>query len=282
MAAIAERLGARAHVAIRVNPDVDAGSHPHISTGRHTTKFGIPPAEVHTALRLAAGAHGLRVVGLHVHIGSQITSVEPFERAVGIVAALAREAAADGIGLEHVDVGGGLGIAYRPGERVVSLDQYASVMRRLADETGLALVLEPGRWIVGPAGTLVAQVVDVKPRADGGWFVVVDAGMTELMRPALYGAFHRITVLTPRSGPPIRADVVGPVCETADTLGADRELPQVQPGDLIAVHDTGAYGAVMSSNYNRRPAAAEVLSDSSGWRVIRRRQTLDDMLQWDA
>jgi diaminopimelate decarboxylase len=142
-------------------------------------------------------------------------------------------------------------------------------------------VLEPGRWIVGPAGTLVTTVVDLKPQPGGGRFVVVDAGMTELVRPALYGAWHAIEAVSPRPGSATRADVVGPVCETSDTLGADRLLPPLEVGDLLAIRDTGAYGAVMASNYNRRPIAAEVLVESDAWRVIRRRQSIDDMLQWD-
>jgi len=148
-------------------------------------------------------------------------------------------------------------------------------------DSGLTLVLEPGRWIVGPAGVLVAQVVDLKPQPGGRWFVVIDAGMTDLLRPALYGAWHQIEPVAPRSGPPVRGDIVGPVCETSDTLGRDRELPSLDVGDLLAIRDTGAYGAVMASNYNRRLTAAEVMVDDDTWRVVRRRQTVDDLLQWD-
>ena len=281
IAEIAERLGARARVAVRINPDVEAGSHPHISTGRHATKFGVPPADARTLLREAARQPSLQVVGVHVHIGSQITGLDPIVRAGEIAASIAREAAADGLPLEHLDVGGGLGIPYRPDQAVASVDEYASALRQVAAAAGLPLVLEPGRWLVGPAGLLLTEVIDLKPRPGGGTFVVVDAGMTELMRPALYGAYHRIEPVSPRPGPPLRAEVVGPVCETADTLGADRELPPLEVGDLLAVRDTGAYGAVMASNYNRRPIAAEVLVDAEGWRVTRRRQTIDDMLQWD-
>jgi diaminopimelate decarboxylase len=145
----------------------------------------------------------------------------------------------------------------------------------------LTLLLEPGRWLVGPAGALIARVVDLKRRPDGKWFVIVDAGMTDLMRPALYGAFHRIEPVTPRDGDPILADIVGPVCETTDTLGAGRTLPPIEVGDLMVIRDTGAYGAVMASNYNRRAMAAEVLVEDAGPRLIRRRQTVDDILQWD-
>jgi len=148
--------------------------------------------------------------------------------------------------------------------------------------TGLMILLEPGRWIVGPAGVLLAEVVDLKQRPDGGWFVIIDAGMTDLMRPALYGAHHEIVPVAPREGAAITAQVVGPVCETTDAFGGDRRLPPLEVGDFVAIRDTGAYGSVMASNYNRRPAAAEVMvSDDGGWRVVRRRQTADDLLQWD-
>jgi len=232
-------------------------------------------------IRDMARRPSLHVVGLHVHIGSQITRPEPLVRAAEAVATLARELTAEGIALEHLDIGGGLGIAYEPGQTVVSVEDYANAVLPVIRRTGLAVVLEPGRWIVGPAGVIVTTVVDLKRQPDGGWFVVVDAGMTDLLRPALYGAFHGIEAVAPRTGEPIRADVVGPVCETSDTLGRDRALPPVEVGDLVVVRDTGAYGAVMASNYNRRPTAAEVIVEAGAWAVVRRRQTIDDMLQWD-
>jgi diaminopimelate decarboxylase len=282
--AIARVHGVRARVAVRVNPDVDAGSHPKISTGLRVTKFGMAIDEARAMARDIADRPHLQLVGLHVHVGSQITSPEPLARAAETVAALARELVAEGIALDHLDLGGGLGIAYRDGERVLSAGEYAAAVLPAVRTTGLTLVLEPGRWIVGPAGVIVCEVVDIKQRADGGWFVIVDAGMTELMRPALYGAWHRIDPIAPsaaRPGPRINAEIVGPICETSDRLGVDRELPPVEVGDRLAIGDTGAYGAVMASNYNRRPIAAEVLIDGAEWQVIRRRQTVDDMLQWD-
>jgi len=281
IAAIATALGKRARVAVRINPDVDAGSHPHISTGSKATKFGMGPDEATAMIREAARRTSLQVVGLHVHVGSQITAPEPIPRAVRLVADLAQRLVTDGIALEHLDLGGGLGIAYEPGQPVVPVEDYADALIRATANTGLLLVLEPGRWLVGPAGALLTEVVDLKPGPDDGWFVVVDAGMTDLMRPALYGAFHAIEPVRPRSGPSLRADVVGPVCETSDTLGRDRTLPPLEVGDLLAIRDAGAYGAVMASNYNRRPIAAEALVDGHTWRVVRRRQTIDDMLQWD-
>ena len=279
--AIARARSARARVAIRINPDVDAASHPHISTGHAATKFGMSIAAAREMARDIARRPHLHIVGLHAHVGSQITKSEPIVRAAETVAAFARELSASGIALEHLDLGGGLGIAYEPGQHVLSAHEYAALLLPAVITTGLPLVLEPGRWIVGPAGALVTEVVDVKAQPGGRWFVIVDAGMTDLLRPALYGAWHRIEAVAPRPGPSIRCDVVGPVCETTDTLGANRELPPVEVGDLLAIGDTGAYGAVMASNYNRRPIAAEVMVDAGRWSVVRRRQTVDDMLQWD-
>jgi diaminopimelate decarboxylase len=281
IADLAAAHGARARVAVRVNPDIDAGSHPHISTGHSATKFGVSMDDAAVMIREMARRPSLEVVGLHVHIGSQITRPEPLARAAEAAATLARSLAAEGIRLEHLDLGGGLGIAYQPGQTVVSVEAYARALLSATDGMGLTLVLEPGRWIVGPAGILVAQVVDLKPQPGGRWFVVIDAGMTDLLRPALYGAWHGIEPVAPRSGPPLHADVVGPVCETSDTLGHNRELPPIAVDDLVAIRDTGAYGAVMASNYNRRLTAAEVMVTGATWRIVRRRQTVDDLLQWD-
>jgi diaminopimelate decarboxylase len=281
IAEIAARRGAVASVAVRVNPDVDAGSHPHISTGHRATKFGMSAAEALAMLRDMARRRSLRVAGLHVHIGSQITKTEPLARAARILADLARALADEGIRVDHLDVGGGLGVAYEPNQAVVEVQAYADAVIDAVKDTGIPLVLEPGRWIVAPAGVLLTEVVDLKRRADGGWFVVVDAGMTDFVRPAMYGAWHAIEPIEPRAGEPMLADVVGPVCETSDTLGRDRQLPPVEVGDRLAIRDTGAYGAVMASNYNRRPTAAEVLVDNGQWQIIRRRQTVADMLQWD-
>jgi diaminopimelate decarboxylase len=281
LADVAGRAGREARVAVRVNPDIDAGTHPHIATGSRVNKFGVSVEEARELARGASRQPGLRVVGLHVHVGSQITRAEPLARAAALVADLASELRSAGLPLEHLDVGGGLGIRYRAGQPALSPEEYAAAILPAIVPTGLTLLLEPGRWIVGPAGVLVTEVVDLKRRSDGGWFVVVDAGMTDLMRPALYGAWHDIEPVRARPGAPLQADVVGPVCETADTFGTDRELPPVEPGDLLAIRDTGAYGAVMASNYNRRPMAAEVLVQNGEARLIRRRQTVEEMLQWD-
>ena len=281
IAAIAVALNRGARVAVRVNPDVDAGSHPHISTGHHTTKFGVVPEDALAMIRDMAGRPGIKVAGLHMHIGSQVRNLEPITRAARTLVDLARELAAEGIQLEHLDVGGGLAIAYAPEDETVPVDEYAAAVIETVKPSGLTLLLEPGRWLVGPAGVLLTTVVDLKRRPGGGWFVVADAGMTDLIRPALYNAWHAIEPVVEREGRSIAVEVVGPVCETSDTLGRDRHLPPVLVGDLLAIRDTGAYGAVMASNYNRRPAAAEVIVDAGAWRLARRRQTLDDLMQWD-
>lgn len=281
IAAIAASLGKVANVALRINPDVDAGSHRHISTGSHTTKFGVSLDEARAMIRNVAGHNALRLVGLHVHVGSQITTVEPFAKGVQVVADFAKELQQAGFPLRHLDVGGGLGIAYREGEPVVSPEDYAAAIIPIVQQTGLTLVLEPGRWIVGPVGVILTEVVDVKVRSGTTTFVIVDAGMTDLMRPALYEAWHQIEPVVPRPGQAISVDVVGPVCETTDTFAYGRALPPVEVGDLLAIRETGAYGSVMASNYNRRPLAAEVLVEHGQPRIVRRRQTVSDMLQWE-
>lgn len=286
IAAIAAGLGTVARVAVRINPDVDAESHPHISTGLRSTKFGMSVDAAREMVRDIGRHPSLRIVGLHAHIGSQITKTAPLTRAAETLAEVALSLRADGVPLSHIDIGGGLGIAYQAGQTVVAPEDYAAAILQPIRRTGLTLVLEPGRWIVGPAGSLVTSVVDLKQQVVGTdepprWFVIADAGMTDLIRPALYGAWHEINALLPRPGRMRLCDVVGPVCETTDTLGSGRLLPPVEVGDLLVVRDVGAYGAVMTSNYNRRTAPAEVLVERDAWRVVRRRQTVDDLLQWD-
>jgi diaminopimelate decarboxylase len=277
----ARSAGRTANVALRVNPDVEAGSHRHISTGSHRTKFGVSLDEAREMIDSVARHDRLRLVGLHVHVGSQITAVEPLARGVAVVAGFAQEISARGLPLSHLDIGGGLGIAYQPGQPVVTPEEWAAAVIPLVQPTGLTLVVEPGRWIVGPAGVLLTEIVDIKHRPEGGRFVIVDAGMTDLLRPALYDAWHEIEPVRLRPGASQNADVVGPVCETTDSFATARPLPPVDVGDLLAIRDTGAYGAVMASNYNRRPLAAEVMVDRDGPRIVRRRQTFDDMLQWE-
>lgn len=275
--AIATRLGHPARVAVRVNPDIDAKSHPHISTGLKINKFGVAVDIARDLFASVAGRPFLKLVAVHVHVGSQVTSLDPLREAAAFVAGLAADLRQQGLPIEYCDVGGGLGISY-DGTDVVSPAAYVSALVAEARPFDMPIVVEPGRSVVGPAGLLLARVIDLKPRNAESTFAVVDAGMTELMRPALYNAFHRVTPVKPRPGPYVHFEVVGPVCESSDVIGRDRHLPPLQVGDLIAIHDTGAYGSAMASNYNRRPLPAEVLVEGGDWRVVRRRQTVDDML----
>ena len=281
IAALARAHRTTARVALRVNPDIDARSHPHISTGLRTNKFGVPMESARALFREAAATDGLRPVGVHVHVGSQITSLDPLTSAAARIVSLVQDLLKDGLALDHVDLGGGLGISY-DGSSVPSLTQYAAAIVEGVARTGLTLVLEPGRALVGAAGLLLTRVVDVKEYPGGPRFAILDAGMTELLRPALYNAFHRIVAVAPRAGDSRPYEVVGPLCESSDIFGRDRLLPPLEPGDLLAVLDTGAYGAAMASTYNRRPLPPEVLVDGDDWRVIRRRQTIDDLVALEA
>ena len=275
--AIAAARGTRARVAVRINPDIDARSHPHISTGRKNNKFGVAIEDAREMCLRMRGRQGVQIVGLHSHVGSQITHLEPLQHAAEALATLACELRRAGIEVEHLDIGGGLGIPYE-GQPVPSASEYAAAVLPFVQQTGLALVLEPGRYLVGQAGVLITRVVDIKPQPGGKLFVIVDAGMTELMRPMLYGAFHRIEPVLPSTAPEAIVDFVGPVCETTDTLGRDRRLPEPAVGDLMVVFDAGAYGSVMASNYNRRPMPAEVLIQHGQATLVRRRQTIDDLV----
>ena len=275
--AIATARGVKARVAVRVNPDIDAKSHPHISTGLKSNKFGVAIADAREMCLRMRGRSGVQIVGLHSHVGSQITQLEPLRRAAAALVALAAGLRDAGVAVEHLDIGGGLGIAYE-GQRVPTAAEYAASVLPIVRESGLNLILEPGRFLVAQAGMLVTRVVDIKPQAGGKLFVIVDAGMTELMRPMLYGAYHRIEHALAVDRPAAICDIVGPICETTDTLGKDRSLPRPEVGDLLVVFDAGAYGAVMASNYNRRPMPAEVLVKDGEATVIRRRQTFDDLI----
>jgi diaminopimelate decarboxylase len=277
IADVAVARGCEARAALRVNPDIDAGSHPHISTGLRINKFGVPLQDARAIYRERRSRPGLRLVGLHVHIGSQITAADPLRMAARTLASLAGELRADGVALEHVDVGGGLGISYE-GRSIIGPAEYAEAVVPELRPLGLRVLLEPGRAIVGRAGALVARVVDTKRSVDGRPFAVLDAGMGELIRPALYGSYHRIVPVRPRRGPETPWDVVGPICESSDVFARERPLPPIEVDDLVAILDAGAYGSVMASNYNRHLLPPEVLVDEAQWTVIRRRQTLDDVL----
>jgi diaminopimelate decarboxylase len=273
---VAERAGRRAAVGLRVNPDIDALSHPYISTGLRQNKFGV---EIHRAaelLRAARALPGIDVVSIQSHIGSQITDLGPLEEAPRALAALARRLLDEGFPLRSIDIGGGLGVDYLGGPGPTPAELAARVLPAIRD-LGLELLLEPGRSLIARAGVMLTRVLYLKENR-GKRFVIVDAGMNDLLRPSLYQAYHRIEPVALRECARATVDVVGPVCETGDFLARDRELPPVEPGELLAVRDTGAYGFVMSSNYNLRPRAAEVLVDSGAARLIRRRETFDDLV----
>jgi diaminopimelate decarboxylase len=273
----ARARGVRAAVAVRVNPDIDAESHPHISTGLARNKFGLAAREAVEVMRSASTRAGLWMAGVHVHVGSQITRLEPLRKAAELAVDLAIQLRRAGVVLSHLDLGGGLGIPY-DGASLPGVQDYAATLLSIVKPSGLPLIVEPGRAVVGAAGVLVGRVVDVKMQS-GKPFVVLDTGMTELIRPALYGAFHRIVPVEERSGAPAEmVEVVGPLCESSDTIGADREMPVPAIDSLLAIMDVGAYGSAMASTYNRRLLAPEVLVENGTWRVIRRRQTLEDQL----
>ena len=275
---VALSKGLRAPVAIRVNPDVDAATHKKISTGNAETKFGIPWEFATAAYEVAGGMAGIEVTGVDVHIGSQITQLAPFERAFDKVAGLVKDLRAAGHDIRRLDLGGGLGIPYEDGKTPPSPAAYAQMIRRVSDPLGVELVFEPGRLIVGNAGILVARVIYVKSGAVRR-FLILDAAMNDLIRPALYDAYHEIrAVREPNSTAKIDYDVVGPVCETGDAFASERALPPQQAGDLVALMSAGAYGAVQASEYNSRPLIPEVLVNGSEFAVIRARPSYEDML----
>jgi len=275
---VARELGTRAPVALRVNPDVDPQTHPYIATGLRTSKFGIPYAEALEAYDEAAGLKGLEVVGADMHIGSQLTKTTPFGDAVARIAALVKTLRERSIDVRMVDIGGGLGVRYRD-EVPPTQAQYATLLLPVLSELGVTVLLEPGRSIVGNAGVLLTRVLYRKETREKT-FIVVDAAMNDLIRPAFYDAWHEIRpVDEARLGRPVeRVDVVGPVCESGDFLAKDRELAESEEGDLLAVMSAGAYGFVMSSNYNTRPRAVEVLVDGDRYTIVRRRETYEDLV----
>jgi len=277
IAAVAKTQGRVARVALRVNPDIDAQSHPNISTGLKTNKFGVALQDARRIYQARRDAASLQFVGVHIHIGSQISTLDPLRRAAETLVSLALELRDDGFALEHVDLGGGLGIAYE-GRPIIDPADYAAAVIPELRRIDLPVVLEPGRAVVGHSGALIARVVDTKCFPDGRKFAVLDAGMGELIRPALYGSFHRIVPVVSRRGTETAWDVVGPICESSDVFARDRQLPPLEVDDLIAILDAGAYGSVMASNYNRHMLAAEVLVDEGKCAIIRRRQTLEDVL----
>jgi diaminopimelate decarboxylase len=277
IAAAAVARGKLARVSLRVNPDIDPRSHPYISTGLREAKFGVPIGRAGEILGRAGRGAGVEIVGLQCHIGSQITDTAPLAAAARALSGLSRQLLAEGFPLRTIDLGGGLGVSYDGAGVPDPAALAAAVLPELAG-LGLTLVLEPGRSLVAAAGALLTRVLYVKQGADRR-FVIVDAGMNDLLRPALYEAFHRVEPVRPRGRPAEVVDVVGPVCETSDFLARRRELELPEPGDLLAVRDAGAYGFAMSSNYNMRPRAAEALVEGGRGRLIRRRETVDDLIR---
>jgi diaminopimelate decarboxylase len=284
LAECAGRLRQTAPVALRVNPDVAAETHPYISTGLRRHKFGVAIRDARALYAKASGARYLKVRGVSVHIGSQITDVAPFGEAMARVADLVRELRGDGHRIDYIDAGGGLGIAYEKASAPAfsaDVEAYARVLAAPLRGLDVRLLLEPGRSIVGPAGVLVTSVL-YRKQNDGKRFLVVDAAMNDLIRPALYGAYHEIIPVKQSTGATAKSevtDIVGPVCETGDFFARDRELPVVGEGDLLAILDAGAYGMVLASNYNTRPRAAEVLVSGKSAKVIRRREKVSDLLR---
>lgn len=277
----AARLRKTARVAFRVNPDVLAKTHPYITTGMREHKFGVPIRDARRLYNLAAQFDWLEPAGISVHIGSQITEVSPFQETMVRVLRLAADLMRDGLNIGFIDAGGGLGISYEGGPSnhfARTVRDYAKALLSPLRNQPFHLLLEPGRSIIAPAGALITRVIYVKENS-GKRFLVTDAGMNDLIRPSLYGAYHEIVpVKSARQAKTTKVDVVGPICETGDFFARNRKLPQIEQGELIAILDTGAYGMSIASNYNSRPRAAEVLVDGKKTRVVRRREKLNDLI----
>jgi diaminopimelate decarboxylase len=273
---VAVALGARAAVTLRVNPDIDARSHPYISTGLRDNKFGVDVVAAPAILARVRALPGIEIVGVQSHIGSQVRDLAPLSDAARALAALSRRLLDEGYALRTIDIGGGLGVDYYVDAGPEPADLAKAVLPHLS-ALGLTVLLEPGRSIVARAGALLTRVLYLK-ESYGKLFVVVDAGMNDLLRPALYDAFHRIEPVSSRKRAERAVDVVGPVCETADFLARKRNMEVPEPGELLAVRDAGAYGFSMASTYNMRPRPAEVLSEAGAFRLIRRRETFEDLV----
>jgi diaminopimelate decarboxylase len=280
---VAVSMGVKAPIAVRINPDVDARTHEKIATGKSENKFGIPISRATSVYAEAAGMPGIDVVGIDVHIGSQLTELEPFEEAYTKVAALTRHLRSEGHDIRRLDLGGGLGIPYARSNTAPPLPtEYGALIERTVGDLDVEIEIEPGRLISGNAGIMVSGVIYVKS-GEGRTFLILDAAMNDLIRPSMYGAYHDIVpVLEPAAGAERQAyDVVGPVCETGDTFAKERLLPALQAKDLVAFRSAGAYGAVMSSEYNTRPLIPEVLVREDQFAVIRERPTFDEIINRD-
>jgi diaminopimelate decarboxylase len=280
---IAQSKGVRMDISVRVNPDIDARTHAKIATGRSENKFGIPISRARAVYAHAAKLKGVRVQGVDMHIGSQITDLAPFADAFALLSNFVRQLRADGHDIAHVDLGGGLGIPYRDSEKAPPLPaEYAAIVKGATQGLDCKLIFEPGRLLVGNAGILVTRVLYVK-HGEARHFVIVDAAMNDLVRPTLYEAHHEIWPVreAARTNPVLRADVVGPVCETGDYLALERDVPEPKPGDLMAVMSAGAYGAVQAGTYNTRPLVPEVLVKGDKWSLIRPRLEVDALIALD-
>ena len=277
---IAGRLKKKAPIALRINPDIDPNTHPHISTGLAKSKFGIEISKALEVYKKAKELENIEVLGIHMHIGSQITELEPFIDSLGKIVELIKELEKEGIELRYLDIGGGLGISYKKGEKAPTPKEFAKKLLFLIKGLKYRIILEPGRAIIGDAGILVTKVLYVKKTSKKN-FVIVDAAMNDLIRPSLYNAYHEIIPVRPITGhrSPITADIVGPVCESGDYLAKDRELAEVKSGDLLAILDAGAYSFSMSSNYNARSKVAEILVEKDKYCIIRKREGYEDLIR---
>ncbi len=277
ISACAVRMGKRAGVALRINPDVDAGTHPHISTGLKENKFGISIGDAPAEYRRALSLPNIEVIGVSCHIGSQITETSPFTDALGRLKGLLAQLREEGFEIRYLDLGGGLGITYLD-ETPPHPTEYARALLEMARDMSCTFIFEPGRILTGNAGALITRVL-YRKKSDEKDFVIVDAAMNDLIRPSLYDSYHGIQPVRQGGKNEITADVVGPICESGDYFARDRTMPDVEPGELIAVMSAGAYGFVMSSNYNSRPRAAEVLARGDRFHVVRKRETYEDLVR---
>ena len=275
--AVAASKDARPEIAIRVNPAVGAGGHAKITTGGATDKFGVPADEAHALYTRASLSPHVTPVGLACHIGSQITTLEPLEAAFRALRTMTLELRAAGLTVSRLDLGGGLGVPYHGQSDLPSIEAYAAMAARVLDGLNVEAAFEPGRLLAANAGVLLSRVIQVNERGDGRRFLVLDAGMNDLMRPALYDAFHDLVPVRPREGEPRLYDLVGPICESTDIFARDRMLPPMQAGDLVAFMGAGAYGAVLASEYNSRPLVPEVLVDGERWAAVRKRPSYVEM-----
>ncbi|MBX9801355.1 MAG: diaminopimelate decarboxylase [Caulobacteraceae bacterium] len=278
-ASLKPRAIATPDIAIRVNPSVGAGGHARITTGGATDKFGVPADEAQAVYARASRSPHVTPVGLACHIGSQITALEPLEAAFQALRTMTLELRAAGLSVSRLDLGGGLGVPYHGQSDLPSIEAYVAMAAQVLDGLEVEAAFEPGRLLAANAGVLLSRVIQVNERADGRRFLVLDAGMNDLMRPALYDAFHALVPVRPREGEPRLYDLVGPICESTDIFARDRLLPPMQAGDLVAFMGAGAYGAVLASEYNSRPLVPEVLVDGVRWAVVRARPSYDEMLE---